>query len=1063
MPFVYEFKINGQKIDNVEQGFTTTRKWEEALDEAKLSIPFLTNKEPNKMYGLLDIIIKEIDNHIDKNIIDTKTHQMLIISDMVEPIGSYGYYRHHINAIEYTAKLDAYIMPCFIHSLQIKEKGQAPFTITNDSRIIVSKANQPQLDKNQAVVYAVMPYLYVNKTYYTNTAIKLGVFEACKQATIKWTNQYEYNDSAVYVKTNAPISNNRVVLYSEAGSMLKTDWILPKGTWEIEYGFVAKDFRKSDSPEDRILDGTDCMVYKFIIEVIDSVENTLYDLLMRVRKAVSKYGGLENITNFDNTRIFDISNDDIDYLKSIKAPQVFLDTATTRQMLIFLLSYVNALPRLRKGTTRDILSLEHYGVVQGVYSKKDLTAISGSQNTNQTGTQSYTHFRQALPNNLDTPTTFVPSKNAYQGVRASSNGVQLTDSNFEFQLPKDKPLYKPIKFSGKVTTKYTFQGFDTPLQNSYELDLDLTDRLLNITDWELRDYTGNVLDITTTPFWAFDLGLRPNRTGNLNWAMGDTSIKLSQVYGNNYKTNLIFNVILEAVYEYFALNVPFRNTIISTGDGDKDVFSPQVKIDIITPTNSNYKDLMFNLEYISLEDLIVKQEKIDTTQIDFYNDLRQNQDESILNIIRGSRKVFGSLQMVGNKQYSFSKIHFSLADVYGIGTKDVNDYTITDITLEYYNNFIVATYFITKHYNKIQQATFVDQTYRWRDTYAISVVDRQEHYKDYLMLAPLNETISNQATLLPSNTNKYIKKMIFSKALGIIDYDILGKSKATAVVLKTDGMIDFYGSEISGKLLATPLTSYGVKQALLFKFGFSDNQVAGVRIKKNGSLEFNQPVRYTDRYGRFNNLSFAIVNELNDSFDKDNYPIVHCFGEDHALYNSKIYFNTFYHDDTISAAGLGTHYLIVDKDTLTNFNLTYQLNVMSYHIGQYVLGLKFFTENPIVDNSEVIEKVYIYSYDNNDYYNDYEDLYIKDGYYSKVELKTNCDDANFTFDGESFIATITIPSGKTLTNWAIGTNDGDLFIACNGVGDETQPYSFKVVNLHFRPQIKEIGSVDYND
>jgi len=65
------------------------------------------------MYGLLDIIIKEIDNHIDKNIIDTKTHQMLIISDMVEPIGSYGYYRHHINAIEYTAKLDAYIMPVF--------------------------------------------------------------------------------------------------------------------------------------------------------------------------------------------------------------------------------------------------------------------------------------------------------------------------------------------------------------------------------------------------------------------------------------------------------------------------------------------------------------------------------------------------------------------------------------------------------------------------------------------------------------------------------------------------------------------------------------------------------------------------------------------------------------------------------------------------------------------------------------------------------------------------------------------------------------------------------------
>jgi len=106
MPFLYEFTIDNEKVEG-QIGFSTSRKWEEALDEATLVIPFTyENDTPYKMFSMLNIEIIEIDNYIDRHTIDTRTYEFIIYSDNVKSLGSYGYYRHQVNAIEYTAKLD---------------------------------------------------------------------------------------------------------------------------------------------------------------------------------------------------------------------------------------------------------------------------------------------------------------------------------------------------------------------------------------------------------------------------------------------------------------------------------------------------------------------------------------------------------------------------------------------------------------------------------------------------------------------------------------------------------------------------------------------------------------------------------------------------------------------------------------------------------------------------------------------------------------------------------------------------------------------------------------------
>lgn len=127
MPFRYEFKLNNNKISGVEIGFSTSRKWEEALDEAKLSLPFLTSSTPLAMYGLIQIEIIEVD--VDGNELEVETHDMLIISDRVAPSTKYGFYRHDVNAIEYTAKLDAYIMASLAKSRVIINENPAPFEV----------------------------------------------------------------------------------------------------------------------------------------------------------------------------------------------------------------------------------------------------------------------------------------------------------------------------------------------------------------------------------------------------------------------------------------------------------------------------------------------------------------------------------------------------------------------------------------------------------------------------------------------------------------------------------------------------------------------------------------------------------------------------------------------------------------------------------------------------------------------------------------------------------------------------------------------------------------------
>jgi len=1025
MPFIYEFKLNKVKIKGVEIGFITNRKWEEALDDCKVIFPFVNTETPFPMYGLLDIEVTEINNHTDRYPIATKSYEYLIYSDRVTETTKYGNYRHEINALEYTAKLDTLIMSSLAKSRSVYKDTQASFITNNTIN------NFDIIDSTAYNLHARNEFVKFQDSYYANQEI---VFPQVEQTYVSTNVAPSY-----YRRANAVIATNATLLSGTNPHVLSSSpatWKFPKGRWYIEYGYTG-------GANDTVGGTGFQWIYRFYINVIDENELSMYDILNEIRHCVSSFGGIEDTVYYDSTRVFDIAPEFEEYLKSIQAPQLFLDTATARQMMIFALSYINAVPRLEWGSQIDTLKIEKFGESQGTFEQKDVSDYANQQNTQQIGQRSYAKIQQALPNNLNNPTVYAPSQSGFTQVRATITEIKANE--FEIKLPDSKPIYIPKDLITIVEDLSITAGVSSYTFDYGDIDLSLMPRWINKDEWLLKVVTLNYPSIVTLLAWESNLGLRPNRVGNLSWQIGDTSIKLSDVYGDLFQDTLIRNVVTEQLREWVVLNPPIYI------DGS-DVMETDYRISFTIPSAGDYLSWRFRVEYITDETIVTKQDKKDLSQINFYSEMRINQDESIVNIVRQTKKNDAVVQRTGNVERSFQKIHKHLIDEYAIGTRDVNKYTITEITTQWYNDYFINTYYLTRYHNRIQQATYVDQTYRWRDNYAKQVFNRHEHYGDYLMVVPPDDTeVTETITKIYTNfTIKRIVEMLLGTSSG-------EKTKATIAVVRTDGMLSIYPDEEgSRKMIVVPLSSYGIEGGFSFTFGFSNNQVAGIQLVEQAGTPnkyYNQAVRYTDEWGRFTRFAFWLLSDLVIAeADMLTYPLL----------NDSNYLDLY--DADIQYVGCGFmnsdngagEPLLVNKDPLTNYVQTYEIKMLSYYVGLYVFGTKFYSDNFIVNNPSIENKPYLYLYRDGTYYDLLEDLLvIKPTYSDVIEL----DSSNCSFDIDTLqyrFIDIDFTTGADVTSWAIGNANGDLYVACNEPLD-----GFDIIKTHIRPNVSGIGKLGY--
>ena len=1077
MALSYAIYINKERVKGVEIGFSTTDNWDEAMDDMSFTVT-TKHKTPFPMLSLVEVVIDDGD--------ETKTKEYVLIDDVVREFSKYGWYKHDVYAIEYTEKLNKYLISAFASSKQLDKRFRSAKTYINSGTGTHSGGqytslypyyNQTSGNQNFGI-YVFSEKLDIKLEYIQGQDIIIPKINQADQATF-WSTSFGTQVSVPMVKSDLYISGSFFTGRKQiSGVGAPNETVISTTGYEgrhyINLEVYAHD--RVDIDDQPIADDFVWLLrYEFNIVPMSNV--SIYDVLMSVSDLVSKFGSIERRDLFDSTRVFEINPEVAEYLKTVEAPEIYLEKTTALQTINFILTYVNGIARLHNKEHLDQITIDYFNKSQGEFNWDEAITYGSKQSADQLGTHGTTFFQQALPTDLNEPNLSIPNDNWYKTVRATE--LQMTDTTFELKLDKAKPLYAPTKLEA-IIPEIRVEGAGVPIiyKTFTDARVDLTNSWINIDEWNLKYIHPNFPSVYQHK--AFEQGIfdKPYKMENLFWQKGDTSIKMSNTFGVDFKKQHIETVLRTAILEYVVMN--FNEALY---EGTETIFDVErnteievdyyqvifvgVKADDFFDGDYWFKDVKFYVEYITDNNLVVKHDKEDLTEIDFYSEMKINQDENIINLTRGSRKAYGELQRTSNKQFTFQKVHHKLEQQYVMGMTDINDFTITNVETQWHNYHFLSTYTVTKHFNRIAQATFIDQAYRPFYQYNKDIMVRKDNYKDYLIATPPDIA-----------TDTVVNSLISNRAINVILSTLKGRryvadetTKASTVLIRTDGTLWYYpDDDINGyyNFVTTPLSAAGVKGGFTFDFSFAHNLIAEDFIEKDASAQltnawYNRAIRYTDEYGKVRYLEFIILDGTLP-FEQDldgrmielleRYPLMRLTELEKQMFTTQRYFGMESVVNDVSEKSL-----IINKDTRTNYGLTYQVGIVSKYFGMYIFGQSFYSKNFIVSNVAdfMNDTMYFYGYADAPNYKIFEDLKVKKGYRVKIPITNNNfvivptaiqDGVGVRFQGNlntsSFVA------------WALGDSEGNLYVAHNG-----QYNGFDLIPTHFREGLKEIGKKPY--
>ena len=1054
MALSYSFILNGQTLD-ATIGAVVYDKLEEAMDEAALNIPITILNIPHSIFGLLEITAKDS--------VAEKKFSYIIISDTVTLSSKEGFYEHSLMAIEYTHKLDKNFVSALTFTKPFLKTNRAPFEFLRNPDIVISSTSYSELSAE------LFPKVEFKENYFVNEVLKVTQVGQALVAREGLTNTLE----DVQIRTNINSLKNMEIYNLTNGDLeitLRDDF----GDYEIEVGYIESEVFIA--------------VYRHYIRLIEDRRYTMYDMLNRVRAAIP----IERESVFENTRLFDIDANLVDYFKTIDMPQMFFSQQSARQVINTMFKYINAISRLNHDyDNQDSLGVDFFNKIAGSFDSDDIVSVETQQDAENYGTRAITFLNQTLQSNFrDNPSIKTPANGLFKTVRASN--VQLTDNAFEIKL--ERPIYE----INKVVVKFPrvaveFRGYTSGLVrlnpeeflfSKDEFELDITSRLIEKSFWDLKNNTNDILTYENLKIFSSDVGLRLNKAANIFWEKNSNRINFSLLIGSIFKENLLEEMLRDAIHEEFTLGpydpdkfggFDFPDQTINEREliafGAYEVNFARVDgTDIGTKILSDniFRNLSFNIEYTTLDETVIRQERMHTNDVLYETELRMNQVTAVSDYGRVSRDLFGKIERSGLANKTITKIHENISSVLDVGQIDSQGFIIVERKLIFHNDFIEAIYSLNKNHNRLNEFNGINQEFRIFEIPNYSqIVKRLDFYSDNIYIVnpaqrariPIDET----DTTIFNFEQKF--KIPFAH-LTDSQYDIVNK-KISYAFIRTDGFLQQYPDAPNQfgttqyKAVMTPVISFGGKNNLNFNFKFDSNIVAGDALTRGddtllGLVKnfYNKPIPYTDSFGFFDKMWFGMgarytptgtfPNVTPDNEPGFNagyaYPLV--TGNEETLNQDFFVKNQDF---------TNPDWFIVYKDAATTYGFSYQLNFLPLESDEFVIGHSFFLQNPLVmDYEEKIPKK-LFIYEDGTEYNKFDDLKIKTGYETSIDIVEGVivpNPSDFTF----LFAQTVLDQMNNATSWAIGDEEGNLFLACN------KNYSgFGLLARHKKQNLYQIG------
>lgn len=1073
----YKFYIDGvEKTNIVELGASVKERFAEELDVGLMTLNFLEQSEP--LQPLSRVKIEEYEGSSLNDIL-----YFLIADDEVEPVtkGEPRLYRHTLELIELTHKLDYTIVNALTFTQPIVDLTSAPFVPHYRTKIGSFDSQGNGIGTASAFVEFTEPPKVYNK--YIGSSIHV---KQIQKANIYVADRAFPDDLRLFTDEHVLLTLFSVdettgteTMVGSPHALSNSDFVvdgLNSGIYNVKIGIYGPITQSLLSyQEGSTFFGEIERWWTYQVRVSSFKQYTLYDVIKRI---VDTYP-IEKTSKHEDTRIFKISEELKARTENITAPQLYYNRLTMRESINNTLKYINAISRLVGGENEDKLLATFFNENRGRFLSDDTTWFSKSDSQSSLD---YASVQRSFAQNV------IASNNKQkESVIDLGDGVIRPLRSKDYQmLPEnsilkiDHNIFRIINISALIRVRKPYVRISSLTGTVQQTEI--VDELVDLTPYVVEENVFNIaraindtfgntgeLDQFNTPF------LRDRGIELATYRYGSDFIEFGGQVGSIYARTKLLNVIQRALAEklqyeqgriknnfIFATNrVLFSQDISSANiftktDGGLDVAMTIANLEA-------QKDIVFRVSYIAQEDMVFDSHKADTTFINKQTENITQNNERVLNFERASISNYGIAQRLGVPTIGYGKISTSLNDE-TVGEVNEKRQVIVEREKVMYGDHRVLNYEASKDFNRLSKFVGVDRKYRpYEIPKTNEAINRDDVYGEFI------EYSTSENLILPEANDTYMNNALLETVLNSVYGDNnRRKDNVKVALMRTDGFAKAYPDSLQGGIttrnsLLLPTITVGGKNTFLFKFGFKSNYSAGDMLFFNDNgintirdlwnsiidlipgvgSEQERPygywrrfVRYTDHDGLFEKLQFSLLTTFNPPSnygDTPRYdftstlPVV-----SYSSSNSNNYFNDQNNNVLVGAGNPITfnNSLVINKDASEIYSFSYQVSLTpktNQTVGDLIIGERFCSENLIVHKRDITPS-YVYLYNDDTFYGTFDDGFVKNGWYSKLNFKSNS--VIRYISGRPFGFEIQLDL-TGVTSYAIGDDEGNLYIANN--------------------------------
>lgn len=530
--------------------------------------------------------------------------------------------------------------------------------------------------------------------------------------------------------------------------------------------------------------------------------------------AINRICDLATPLNEGESPKFSLLPADVDWLDKIYLPEITTTQSTLRECLQTVGKIVHAEPRLiPNGFNTYYITFDRYGgMTQGITPKKYVEKVS--EQAIESYCSSVDSAAQNLVNSLNYAQGVIvePRANAYKTVRTETQYVRISDTNMSIQL--SRPIYKIIKLECGLV-----------MNNTVSAPVDLTPYVFEQTLYnsQLSSYSD------VYPY---------SKAYALYYSIGGKSIeglnfKLDDAWFAPFENYAIVNILNEATGQ--TLNLP------AAGSDDAPNF---------------YPTLAFRVTYVPYFNVRLTQSKQYIKEFDEPAVLVYNQSANVIESRAYGENLKGVAARLGTPERSVTYWISSFYQIPTAGQLYDNDYYISTVAVEMYNNAMKCTLGLSKDFNRLSAYIGVSSERRLYEVSERAAYDRTTLYKEYIVVGDA-ETTDN--TLLGTK---------FFDAL-------VNEFTQTAEIAAIDKVIAWGGTyqNPTGTTAKRPLPAVelpvvasALGNAIVFIWSYQDNYSAGAAASyqtatvgtQTYSGYFQGDYAYTDYYGKMYYYNFDL-------------------------------------------------------------------------------------------------------------------------------------------------------------------------------------------------------------